>query len=122
MKCIRVLVVDDAPEFLDSALQVLTRDSRTCVVGAAASGGDAVRLVESLEPDLVLMDVVMPEMNGFTATTAIKQRRPGARVWLMSLHTGPEFHRHAALAGAEHFIDKQVFQDAVTALLDRWEE
>lgn len=122
MKYVRVLVVDDAPDFLASAVQLLARDSRLDVVGCAASGVEAVRLAEVLEPDLVLMDVMMPNMNGFSAATAIKQRQPGARVWLMSLHSGPEYHRNAAMAGADCFLDKQNLPDAVTALLDKWED
>lgn len=122
MAHLRVLVVDDAPDFLASAVQLLARDSRLDVVGCAADGREAVRLAETLDPDLILMDVAMPNMNGFAAAAAIKQRHLRARVWLMSLHNGPEYHRNAAIAGADCFVDKQDLPDAVTALLDHWEE
>lgn len=121
MTCIRVLVVDDAPDFLASAVQSLTRDFRLCVVGSAGDGGAAIELVEALDPDLVLMDVGMPGVNGFAATSAIKRRRPRTRVWLMSLHDDPGYRRHAALVGADHFLDKQTFQAAVGALLNEWD-
>ena len=70
----RVLVVDDHEIFLQGLVLLLDRDERLEVVGTATNGADAVRLAEELRPDVVLLDVVMPGMDGYEAAGALRER------------------------------------------------
>lgn len=121
MKRLRVLLVDDAPEFLRSARTLLSRDGRTHIVGCARNGSEAVEMATELKPDLVLMDLAMPVMNGLTAAGLIKKTHPHIRVVLTSLLDEPEYRLSAMVVGADEFVDKQSLADAVTAILDRAE-
>lgn len=121
MKRLRVLIVDDAPRFLESTADFLSRDPRATVVGCAADGAEGVALSRDLEPDLVIMDVAMPLMNGFAAATAIKAARPSTTIVLTSLHDEPAYRESAALAGADRFTPKRELAGALMDLLDCWE-
>jgi DNA-binding NarL/FixJ family response regulator len=120
MKRLRVLIVDDAPDFLESATDFVSRDERATVVGCAVDGREAVRLARELSPDLVLMDVAMPFMTGFQAAALIKQEQPAIKVLLTSLYDEPAYHREAASVGADEFIGKQLLAEAIPELLKRW--
>jgi DNA-binding NarL/FixJ family response regulator len=101
---IRVLIADDRP-LARAGLQVLlaTRPDIE-VVGIAGDGREAVMLVEQWGPDVVLMDVRMPELDGLEATRLIKARRPKTRVIVLTMHAA---HRSEALAaGADYFLVK----------------
>lgn len=118
MKQVRVLLVDDSVEFLDSASDFLTRDGRVLVVGRARDGRDGVRLAEELAPDLVLMDLAMPVMNGLAATRTIKARPTSPCIVIVTLHDHPEYRRRADEARADGYICKSDFIEAVSALID----
>lgn len=110
---LRVLLVDDSPAFLQAARQYLAAQAWIEIVGQAGDGTEAVAQSEALKPDLVLMDVAMPGMNGIEAARRIA-RRPGApRVVLFSLHDNDEYRRCALESGAEAFLAKL---DLVTGL------
>src|ERR687893_1959864 len=79
----RVLIVDDEPLFLEM-VQVLLESEGLEVVGTAADGRRAVELAVSLDPDVVVMDVSMPVMNGIDATREIRARNPGACVLILT--------------------------------------
>jgi DNA-binding NarL/FixJ family response regulator len=107
MKPLRVLVVDDSPVFRESLGEFLKPHSEIQLVGTAASGSEAVKKVEELCPDLVIMDLIMPEMNGLEATRLIKAapvHRP--KVILVTLHEPRPFAKAAASAGADGFVRK----------------
>lgn len=120
MKRLRVLIVDDAPDFCESAADFLSRDARVMVVGCAADGREAVRLALELTPDVVLMDVAMPLMNGFQAAAAIKQAQPDVKVLLTSLYDEPEYRTETVRVGADDFFGKQALASALPAWLERW--
>lgn len=103
---IRLLVVDDSPEFLDLAVHVLSAEPLIEIVGRATSGQAALEQTARLRPDLVLMDVAMPEMNGLEATRRIKARPESPRVVLLSLHDNSEYRAGAMAAGADGFLPK----------------
>jgi DNA-binding NarL/FixJ family response regulator len=100
----RVLIADDRPRSRSGLRALLDLRPETVVVGEAADGQEAVRLVEECHPDVVLMDARMPVMDGLEATVLIKQRRPEVRVVVLTIHAT---YRAAALAaGADAFLIK----------------
>ncbi len=106
---IRVLLVDDNPEFLDAATRFVATEPHVEVVGQALSGREAVNKTEKLQPDLVLMDYVMPDMNGIDATREIKSRSVVSRIVILTMHDLKEYRLQAEAAGADGFIAKADF-------------
>jgi DNA-binding NarL/FixJ family response regulator len=106
MKPICVLLVDDSSGFLEMAARFLSTDPRIVVVGHALSGHDALEQVARLNPDLVLMDLVMPGMNGLEATRLIKAQAGAPRVVILTLHDNPEYRAAAEAVGADGFVAK----------------
>ena len=103
---VRVLVVDDHALFAEALMLTLGIDDRIQVVGSASSGTEAVSLAQSLNPDVVLMDVHMPSMDGIEATRHVRRVSPGSRVVIVSAARSPELAAHARLAGAERYLTK----------------
>lgn len=118
MDSIRVLLVDDSQEFLSSAADFLRRDPRITIAGMAGSGQEGVSLAVSLSPDLVLMDFLMPVMDGIKATELIKSARPASRVVIVTLHDVEPIRRRALEAGADGMISKNEFSQDVLAFVD----
>ena len=114
---IRVLLVDDNPEFLEAATRFVATEPRIEVVGQALSGQEAVRETDKLQPDLVLMDYVMPDMNGIEATREIKIRAAVSRVVILTMHDLQEYRSQAEAAGADGFIAKADFGRDLLPLL-----
>ena len=103
-KPIRVLIVDDQPRARRSARALLSTWSRAAEIHEAGNGREAVRLVEELTPDLVLMDVRMAEMDGLEATVQIKARWPRVKIIVLSMYI--EHGDDAMAAGADAFVGK----------------
>jgi DNA-binding NarL/FixJ family response regulator len=79
-----VLIADDEPLFIDSVKALLAGDERVEVVGTATNGQDAVELAVALDPDVTLMDIAMPMLDGIEATRRIRERIPDACVLLLT--------------------------------------
>ncbi len=109
MSPIRILLVDDSPAFLDSAAAYLDGQPDLRVVGRAFSGQAALEQVAALRPDLVLMDIAMPGLNGLEATQQIKAQPNAPAVIILTLHDNPEYRRAAANAQADGFVTKSDF-------------
>src|SRR5215210_5683169 len=103
---LRVLVVDDDPACRELLAFVLRVDVEAEVVGYAYDGVEGVRLARPLRPDVVVMDLRMPRMDGLEATRQIAATVRGARVLVVSSSTDPEDARRAREAGAAGFIRK----------------
>lgn len=103
---VRVLVVDDHALFAEALMLTLGIDRRIEVVGSASSGAEAVSLAEALRPDVVLMDVHMPSMDGIEATRRVRNVSPGSRVVMVTAARSPEVAYHALAAGAERCLTK----------------
>ena len=101
-----VLVVDDHALFAEALMLTLGIDDRIQVVGSAASGTEAVSLAEALHPDVVLMDVHMPSMDGIEATRHVRRVSPRSRVVVITAARSPELRARAVAAGAERFLTK----------------
>ena len=120
MRQVRVLIVDDAPE-VGQALRTLLPLAGTAagleveVVGLAHDGKGAVEQTVALGPDVVLMDLEMPEMDGCAATQSIKAHRPLTRVVVLTVHGDPACRDKTREAGADEFVEKGV---SITALLE----
>ncbi len=112
---IRVLIVDDIPETRDHLTKLLGFESDIDVVGSAASGGEAITLATSLTPDVVLMDINMPDMDGIAATELLARAVPTASVVMMSVQGEADYLRRSMLAGAREFLVKPFSSDELTA-------
>ena len=104
---IRVLLADDHPVVSDGLRALIEAQPDLEVVGVAHNGHDAVALARRLDPDVVVMDHSMPEMNGTEAARMIKNRSPETQVVMLSMHAN-SVHAHRALqAGASGYVVKQ---------------
>ena len=112
---IRVLIVDDIPETREHLTKLLGFESDIDVVGSAASGAEAIDLASSLNPDVVLMDINMPDMDGITATEQLAKTAPSAAVVMMSVQGEADYLRRSMLAGAREFLVKPFSSDELTA-------
>jgi two-component system, NarL family, response regulator DesR len=103
---VRVLVVDDHALFAEALMLTLGIDDRIEVVGSAASGREAVSLAEALNPDVILMDVHMPNMDGIEATRCVRRVSPRSRVVIVTAARSPDLAQHAKAAGATRYLTK----------------
>ena len=115
----RVLLVDDSPEFLVSATRFLSQLPWIEVVAYASSGIIGINQVALVHPDVVLMDLNMPGMNGLEATRQIKAQRNPPCVILVTLSDSHEYRLAAAEAKADGFITKSDFGSHIAQLLDK---
>jgi DNA-binding NarL/FixJ family response regulator len=110
---LRVMIVDDIPQVLEDLGVLLELDSRLEIVGKACNGLEAVRMVEILRPELILMDLEMPVMDGYSAASLIKSNQPACTIAAHSIHTQPNDRERAAAAGFDLFIEKGTPLDGV---------
>jgi DNA-binding NarL/FixJ family response regulator len=114
---IKVLLVDDHAILREGVHALLTREPDIEVVGEAGDGQEAVDLVPRLLPDVVIMDIVMPRMNGLEATRLIRERHPGVRVLILSMYDDHEYVVEIIQAGASGYVLKRVVtEDLVRAI------
>ena len=114
---IRVLIADDHALIRDGLRSLLAGQANIEVVSAAANGREAVREVQRLRPDVVLMDITMPELNGIEATRQIAERSPSVKVVILSVHATVEHYYQAARAGAWGYLLKEsAFEEVAAAI------
>ena len=114
-RAIRVVIVDDHAIIRDGLVAILGADSQIDVVGTAGDGRAAIQVVDKLEPDLVILDLSMPRLDGGDAIETIKRKHPDIRVLVMTLHKD-DAHIHSALqAGANGYILKDDGRDNLFA-------
>jgi pilus assembly protein CpaE len=112
---IKVLIVDDIPETRDHLSKLLGFESDVEVVGAAGGGPEAITMATALRPDVILMDINMPGMDGITATEKLAADVPTAAVIMMSVQGEADYLRRSMLAGAREFLVKPFSSDELTA-------
>jgi CheY-like chemotaxis protein len=106
-----VVIVDDDPDYLWVVRFILESGSaKTAIVGEAASGEEALGLVLHKRPDVVIVDLMMPRLNGLELTRRIKEERPQTKILMMSAYTEDTYRRIASVSGADGFVNKNLIQ------------
>jgi len=116
---IRLLLVDDIPETRENLRKLLFFESDIEVVGAATNGEEGVQMAVELQPDIVLMDINMPGMDGISASEAITQEVPFAQIIMMSVQGEADYLRRSMLAGAREFLIKPFSSDELVSSIRR---
>jgi DNA-binding NarL/FixJ family response regulator len=115
----RLALVDDHELARESLKNMLLDESDIEVVGEASNGRQALLLCSRLRPDLVLMDVRMPEMDGLAATKEVKQRYPDVSVMMLTMHENPDYLLEALKAGAAGYVLKDAPQQEIIEAVRR---
>lgn len=116
---IRTLVVDDSPVALHSICCFLQIQMDIHIVGTARDGREALRAAQALRPDLVLMDVQMPVMNGIEAASQLIRDLPATRVIMVTVHDCSEVRQACQECGAHGFVAKEHLDEELLPLLQR---
>jgi pilus assembly protein CpaE len=116
---ILVVVVDDTDESREMILRMLQFDSSIEVVGTAKTGIEAIEAAQKYKPDVMVMDINMPDMDGITATEQICKKLPYIQVVILSVQSDANYMRRAMLAGARDFLTKPPQIDELTAAIRR---
>ena len=104
--CIQVAIVDDSAAVRMSLRSMLKLDPRLTVVAEAENGSAAIAMVEEHRPDVVLMDITMPVLDGIEATRIITSKFPGIRVIVLTAHSSESITAKAFKTGASHLLTK----------------
>ncbi|MEJ0040081.1 MAG: response regulator transcription factor [Gammaproteobacteria bacterium] len=122
MKTVRILIADDHELIRKGIASTLAEVPGWTVVAQAENGRQAVELAQSLRPDIVILDMTMPELNGLEATRQILSNRTGERVLILTAHESEQLVREVLNAGAQGYVLKsdagRALVSAVEALLD----
>jgi DNA-binding NarL/FixJ family response regulator len=118
---LRVLIVDDHETVRRGVCSILESRKNVEVCGEAANGQEAVAMASELSPDLIILDVTMPEMDGFATARQIRTFLPEVPILMLSMHDGPTVTGEARRVGAQGFVSKsaagKVLLEAVEAVL-----
>ncbi len=119
MASIRVLIADDHSLFAEALQAILAGDGRFEVVGLARDGGQAVALAESTAPDVVLLDIAMPVMDGFAAAEELREKLPDAAVLMLTGSNARTDVDRARTAGAAGYVTKdRIASELIDAILE----
>jgi len=121
IKQITVLLAEDNTIFRKSLKLLIESDGDIKVVGEAKNGREAVQMAKRLRPEVIVMDIAMPLLNGLEATEQIMETTPAPRILILSAHPDPEYIMQAVLLGASGYLIKQsstqVLDDAIREVL-----
>ena len=115
----RILIVDDVAETRENLRKLLQFEADIEVVAAARTGKEAIQLAQEANPDVVLMDINMPDMDGIAATEIIRQKMPSVQVVILSVQGDQNYMRRAMLVGARDFLTKPPMPDELVAAIRR---
>ena len=117
----RILIVDDVPQVRKDLRTLLSLAGDFEVVGEAANGLEAIRLAEAFQPEVILMDLEMPVMDGFEATYKVKEGNPQCRVIALTVHSYEAAREKAAQAGVDAFVVKGAAVEILIHLIEKGE-
>lgn len=113
MSKIRVLLADDHPVVRDGIRTLLETSDRIEIIGEAKGGHEALEMVEKLNPDVLLLDMEMPDMSGVEVTRQLKQKRTGVRILVLSAYNDPQYIRSVLSHGASGYLTKDEAPDFI---------
>lgn len=116
---IRVIIVDDTAETRENIRKLLQFENDVEVVGVARTGREGIEVAKETDPDVVLMDINMPDMDGIAATEIIRRENPFTQIVILSVQGDPNYMRRAMLAGARDFLTKPPTVDELIAAIQR---
>ncbi len=114
----RIVIVDDHPMVADGIEAILETYDDLSVLATLGNGREALEAAERLAPDVILMDLNMPEVGGLAATEMILERRPETRILILSMHDSPEYITTALSHGAMGYILKDVPTEEIKVAID----
>jgi DNA-binding NarL/FixJ family response regulator len=113
-----ILIIDDHPLFREGLKSLIARNPRYQVVGEAGTGRDGLRMAKTLEPDLILMDISLPDASGVELTRNIRSILPDTSVLIISMHSKIDYITEAFQAGAKGYVVKESASDKLLQGLD----
>ena len=117
-KSTKVLLVDDHPLVLEGIRAIIETFSHIEVVGATSSAREALAIAGRTEPDVVMMDINMPDLNGLDAIELFKEQHPKTRLLMLSMHDSREYISTSVMYGASGYILKDVSTSEIIAAID----
>jgi CheY-like chemotaxis protein len=103
---IRILLVDDAPSVREALRWAFEDEANLLIVGEAGDGPCAITLADQLQPDVVILDIELPELDGYSVARTLKTRQPSPIIIFLSVHSDPTSRQLALAAGGASFVDK----------------
>jgi DNA-binding NarL/FixJ family response regulator len=122
METLTILLADDNDQFLEAECDYLARIRGVNIVGTARSGEDAVQKARVLKPDIVFMEISIPDMNGFEATRMIKQSEHPPHVVMLTSRHSIDDRCLATAVGADAFLQKDLFADEILRVIEAMAE
>jgi DNA-binding NarL/FixJ family response regulator len=113
---LQILIVDDKPHVRSGIRMLLQRHEDWTVCGEASDGVEAVQKAAELQPDVILLDISMPKMDGLTALPLIREKSPESQVIVLTLHESLDTARAASRVGAHAYITKSLMNELLPAL------
>lgn len=113
-----ILIIDDHPLFREGLKAIVERDSRFQVVGEAGTGRQGLRKAKQLQPDLAVIDISLPDINGIQVTSELKSMAPSTRVMIVSMHSKIDYIAEAFQAGATGYVAKDSASDRLVQGLE----
>ena len=116
---IHIVIVDDNPYYRETVRNIIEKQQNLKVVGEAGDGVYALQAIEKHRPDIVLMDITLPYLDGIEATRKIMAKFPNIKVIMLTMHANPAFSDHALQAGACQYLAKDCSkQELLQAIKD----
>jgi DNA-binding NarL/FixJ family response regulator len=116
-RVVRILIVDDMPQVRHDLRELIELTKEIIVIGEAINGLDAIQQAETLHPDVVLMDLEMPIMDGYDATYQIKERHLAEKVIILTIHASDAIMQRVRQSGADEYLQKGVsFETLMNAI------
>lgn len=116
---VRIVLIDDHPILLHGLSRLIDQEDDLVVCGAASSGREGMAQIDSLQPDLVVLDISLPEINGLQVIKSLRARKPELRILVLSMHDEALYAERALRAGARGYVMKQEAPDMILTAIRR---